>query len=148
MFYESRGLMFGLDLPQPPAPMPESQGPVGAVEAMGFPSPARDYYGGGIDLNRLLIRDRTSTFLMRVSGNSMASSGISHGDEVIVDRAVAPRDGSVVIAVQDGELVIRRLVSRRGAMVLSSDEQPVERAEAITEETTIWGVVTRCLHHV
>ena len=78
----------------------------------------------------------------------MASSGISHGDEVIVDRALAPRDGSVVIAVQDGELVIRRLVSHRGAMVLSSDEQPVERAAAVAEETAIWGVVTRCLHHV
>ncbi|MFL4474270.1 LexA family protein [Paeniglutamicibacter sp. MACA_103] len=140
--------MFGMDQPQPPAPQPESQGPVGAVEAMGFPSPARDYYSGGIDLNRLLIRDRTSTFLMRVSGNAMASSGISHGDEVIVDRALAPRDGSVVIAVQDGELVIRRLVSSRGTMVLCSDEQPQERAEAVTEETTIWGVVTRCLHHV
>lgn len=138
--------MFGMDLPQPPGP--ESQGPVGAVEAMGFPSPARDYYSGGIDLNRLLIRDRTSTFLMRVAGNSMASSGISHGDEVIVDRALAPHEGSVVIAVQDGELVIRRLASRRGTMVLCSDEQPVEKADAVVEETTIWGVVTRCLHHV
>lgn len=47
--------MFGINLPQPPAPGPEPQGPVGAVEAMGFPSPARDYYNGGIDLNRLLI---------------------------------------------------------------------------------------------
>ena len=92
--------MFGINLPQPPAPGPESQGPVGAVEAMGFPSPARDYYNGGIDLNRLLIRDRTSTFLMRVSGNSMASAGIAHGDEVIVDRSLTPKDGSVVIAVQ------------------------------------------------
>jgi DNA polymerase V len=140
--------MFGMDLPQQPAPEPDSQGPVGAVEAMGFPSPARDYYSGGIDLNRLLIRDRTSTFLMRVAGNSMASSGINHGDEVIVDRALAPRDGSVVIAVQDGELVIRRLASHRGAVVLCSDEQPAEQAERVTEETTIWGVVTRCLHHV
>lgn len=140
--------MFGMNLPQPPPPDSGSQGPVGSVEAMGFPSPARDYYNGGIDLNRLLIRDRTSTFLMRVSGNSMASSGISHGDEVIVDRAVAPRDGSVIIAVQDGELVIRRLVSRRGTMVLSSDEVPIEQADAVAEETTIWGVVTRCLHHV
>lgn len=140
--------MFGMDLPQPALPAPPSQGPVGAVEAMGFPSPARDYYNGGIDLNRLLIRDRTSTFLMRVAGNSMASSGISHGDEVIVDRALAPRAGSVVIAIQDGELVIRRLVEHRGSLVLASDEQPAEQAEAVAEETTIWGVVTRCLHHV
>lgn len=140
--------MFGMDLPQQPLPKPGSHGPVGAVEAMGFPSPARDYYTGGIDLNRLLIQDRTSTFLMRVTGNSMASSGISHGDEIVVDRALSPRDGSVVIAVQTGELVIRRLMSHSGAMVLSSDEEPVEQAEPLIEGTTIWGVVTRCLHHV
>lgn len=140
--------MFGMNLPQPPAPGPESQGPVGAVEAMGFPSPARDYYNGGIDLNRLLIRDRTSTFLMRVSGNSMASAGIAHGDEVIVDRSLTPKDGSVVIAVQEGDLVIRRLVLHHGSMVLCSDEQSAAEAGAILEETSIWGVVTRCLHHV
>lgn len=140
--------MFGNNAPKPPAPAVESQGPVGAVEAMGFPSPARDYYTGGIDLNRLLIHDRTSTFLMRVSGQAMAASGIAHGDEVIVDRALAPKDGSVVIAIVDGELVIRRLVGHRGAMVLCSDEQTPEQALPITEETSIWGVVTRCLHHV
>lgn len=140
--------MFGMDLPQQSLPKPESHGPVGAVEAMGFPSPARDYYSGGIDLNRLLIQDRTSTFLMRVAGNSMASSGISHGDEIIVDRALTPRENSVVIAVQSGELVIRRLMSHGGEMVLSSDEELVGQTEAVTEGTTIWGVVTRCLHHV
>lgn len=140
--------MFGSNLHRPPAPSPESRGPVGAVEAMGFPSPARDYYSGGIDLNRLLIHDRTSTFLMRVSGNSMAASGIAHGDEIIVDRALSPKEGSVVIAVLDGELVIRRLVRHQGAMVLCSDEQTPEQAGVPAEETGIWGVVTRCLHHV
>lgn len=140
--------MFGNNTPKMPPPAATSQGPVGAVETMGFPSPARDYYSGGIDLNRLLIHDRTSTFLMRVSGNSMAASGITHGDEVIVDRALTPKDGSVVIAVLEGELVIRRLVSHHGAMVLCSDEQTPEQAGKTTEETSIWGVVTRCLHHV
>ena len=140
--------MFGMNTPKPPVPSADSHGPVGAVEAMSFPSPARDYYSGGIDLNRLLIHDRTSTFLMRVSGNSMAASGIAHGDEVIVDRALAPKDGSVVIAILDGELVIRRLVLHRGSMMLCSDEETPEQADAAVEETSIWGVVTRCLHHV
>ena len=56
----------------------------GPGDARGFPSPAQDYFHGGIDLNRHLIRDRTCTFVMRVSGNSMAASGISDGDELIV----------------------------------------------------------------
>lgn len=64
-----------------------AQGPVQAVSAMGFPSPARDYFDGGLDLNRLLVHDRVATFIMRVSGHSMHSAGIYDGDEIIVDRS-------------------------------------------------------------
>lgn len=34
----------------------------------GLPSPAQDYYDGRIDLNEHLIKDVTSTFIVRVSG--------------------------------------------------------------------------------
>ena len=37
----------------------------------GFPSPAQDYLTGSIDLNRELIRHKETTFLARVSGNSL-----------------------------------------------------------------------------
>ncbi|WP_313815501.1 hypothetical protein [Citricoccus sp.] len=33
---------------------------------------------GGIDLNRELVRERTSTLLIRVSGQAMVGSGIGH----------------------------------------------------------------------
>ncbi|HEY4615283.1 MAG TPA: S24 family peptidase, partial [Citricoccus sp.] len=88
---------------------PSAAGSGPAPRAHGFPSPARDYLNGGIDLNRELVRDRTSTFLLRVAGQAMAASGIHDGDELVVDRAATPRDGSVVVAVLDGELVVRRL---------------------------------------
>ena len=39
--------------------------------AAGFPSPAEDYVDVGIDLNDQLIRHPTSTFFLRVSGDSM-----------------------------------------------------------------------------
>jgi DNA polymerase V len=134
----------------PPAPNtpPEDNGGTYA-QATGFPSPARDYYHGGIDLNRHLIRDRTSTFIMRVAGNSMAAAGIADGDEIIVDRSLAPRDGSVVVAVLDGELVIRRLRLAGGGVVLQANTAGQPDAEVPElADLTIWGVVTRCLHHV
>ncbi|WP_269937347.1 LexA family protein [Arthrobacter sp. HY1533] len=134
--------MFGMDLP-----VPRPQG----AEPTGFASPARDYFDGGIDLNRHLIRDRTSTFIMRVSGDSMAGAGICDGDEIIVDRAVAPRDGSVVVAVVEGELLIRRMSMHDGATSLSTHPahagSPAE-VLAVGGEAAVWGVVTRCLHHV
>lgn len=122
------------------------------TDPRGFPSPARDYFTGGIDLNRHLIRDRTCTFIMRVSGNSMVGAGIADGDEIIVDRSLVPKDGSVVVAVLDGELLIRRLVMRdaRTSLVTEPANQPspVFADGTGSAELTVWGVVTRCLHHV
>lgn len=92
-----------------------------ADAASGFPSPSRDYFDGRIDLNRHLIRDVTSTYVVRVSGDSMSGTGISDGDELIVDRSLTPRDGSVVVAVLDGELTVRRLRLTGRGIVLSAE---------------------------
>ena len=137
----------------------------------GFASPAQDWFEDRIDLNRHLIKDITSTYIVRVSGHAMEGAGISDGDELIVDRALQPSDGSVVIAVVDGELIIRRLQitdgnTNRGMstgpgtgnsadeetsttitlIAASSDYPPITVADP--ENLVIWGVATRCLHHV
>jgi DNA polymerase V len=122
------------------------------TQAQGFPSPAQDYFHGGLDLNRLLVRDRASTFIMRVDGDSMAPGGMAHGDEIIVDRALTPRDRSVVVVILDGELALRRWFQRdhggRTQVLLATDDRT--KSTLVTEETDmiVWGVVTRCLHHV
>ncbi|RPF79001.1 MAG: LexA family transcriptional regulator, partial [Synechococcus sp. TMED20] len=59
--------------------------------AAGFPSPADDYVEVGIDLNEQLIRHPTSTFFLRVSGQSMIDAGIHDGDLLVVDRSLEPR---------------------------------------------------------
>jgi len=117
--------------------------------AAGFPSPAQDYFDGRIDLNAHLIKDITSTFVVRVTGDSMEQAGISDGDELIVNRALEPRDGSVVIAVLDGELTVKRLRLTATGVVLQAEnpKYPDIRVPALSE-LTIWGVATRCLHHV
>lgn len=120
--------------------------------AHGFPSPARDYVDGGIDLNRELIRDRTSTFILRVAGEAMAGAGICDGDELIVDRAAVPHDRSVVVVVVDGELLVRRLLlvtagGRRTVSLATEDgAAPLELEDP--DRLQVWGVATRCLHRL
>ena len=137
------GVVFGMDLV---APVPPNTAP------SGFPSPAQDYFHGGIDLNKHLITDRTCTYIMRVSGGSMSGAGIAAGDEIIVDRSITPRDGSVVVAVVEGELLIRRLVMHDGAPSLTMEPaeapSPAAAVDPLVGELAVWGVVTRCLHHV
>ena len=117
--------------------------------AAGYPSPAQDYFDGRIDLNEHLIKDITSTFIVRVTGDSMERAGISDGDELIVNRALEPKDGSVVIAVLDGELTVKRLRITATGVVLQAENPryPDIRVPSLSE-LTIWGVATRCLHHV
>lgn len=117
--------------------------------ASGYPSPAQDYFDGRIDLNERLIKDVTSTFVVRVSGHSMEQAGNSDGDELLVDRALEPKDGSVVIAVLDGELTIKRLRITPTGVILQADnpDYPDIRVPALSD-LIIWGTATTCLHHI
>lgn len=68
-----------------------------------WPSPAADYYDGGLSLDRAMITHPESTFLVRVAGDGLRSEGVLDGDVLIVDRAVDPRPGHVVVVVIEGQ---------------------------------------------
>lgn len=117
-----------------------------AVEC-GFPSPARDFTEGSIDLNEELIPHPNSTFVVRARGDSMIGSGIYPGDLVIVDRSLKSRNGSVVVAVLDGELSIKILTIKNEQLSLSSTNKNYSDV-LVSEEMdfTIWGVCTYVVH--
>jgi DNA polymerase V len=108
----------------------------------GFPSPAGDYMERPIDLNEHIIEHPTATFFMRVEGESMIGAHIPPGALVVVDRALRPKDGSIVVAVVDGEFTIKRLdISMTEKRLMP--ENPKFKPIVITEgmEVEIWGVV-------
>jgi DNA polymerase V len=113
----------------------------------GFPSPAEDWIEGRLDLNRHLIRHPAATFFVRVTGDSMLGAGIHSGDLLIVDRALEVRDGHVVVAILNGELLVKRLRWLDGKPFLVSDNdayRPVRITEGL--EFAVWGVVTAVIH--
>ena len=115
--------------------------------AAGFPSPADDYVEVGIDLNEQLIRHPTSTFFLRVSGESMLGAGIHHGDLLVVDRSLDPRPGRVVVAVLDGEFTLKRLVQHQGRLRLEAANPaypPLELHRC--GDAQIWGVAIHVIH--
>lgn len=116
----------------------------------GFPSPAEDHIEKALDLNELLIRHPSSSFFLRVEGNSMAGAGISDGDLLLVDRAVEPTDGRIVIAVVDGELTVKRLRHTKTGQPYLYPENPDYPPIAISEETDchLWGVVINVIKSV
>lgn len=111
--------------------------------AAGFPSPGDDMVEKPLDLNDLLIDNPTSTFFVRVSGDSMEGARIFDGDILVVDRSVTPLDGCIVVAAVFGELVVKRLRTYPNRAVLVSENDsyaPIEINGA--EDIFIWGVVT------
>ena len=119
------------------------------ANASGFGAAADDYMERGIDLNEQLIRNKPATFFMRVSGISMINAGIFDGDIVIVDRSLKPQNGKIVIAVIDGEMLIRRLELTMNKMRLVP-ETPKLATIDVSEfsDFKIWGVVSCVIRNV
>jgi DNA polymerase V len=83
---------------------------------------------------------------MRVAGSAMREVGIDAGDIVLVDRAITPAHGHIVIAIVNDEFVCRGLL-RQGAQVrlqaAASDHPDIIAREG--EQVQIWGVVTHAI---
>ena len=115
----------------------------------GFPSPADDYLEGKLDLNDLLIRNPSATFFVRVTGDSMIKAGIHSGDILVVDRSLNPKDGSIVIAIIDGELIVKRIQRFNGKIYLVPENDTYSQIEITTDMSfEVWGVVTTVIHSV
>lgn len=97
----------------------------------GFPNPAADRRPQAgqlaLNLNQLLVRHPSSTYLFRITGHQWVDQGIYDGDIAIIDRAPMPRRGDLVIVWQTSGFSLCR---REQCL---PDEQP-------------WGVVTSTIH--
>ena len=117
---------------------------LGDVKA-GFPSPAEDIREK-LDLMKLLVRHKASTFFFRVSGVSMVDAAMDEGDIIIVDRAVEPYNDCKAVCFIDGEYTVKRIEILDGkvrlmpANELNTKYKPIE----VTEDNSfmVWGVVT------
>lgn len=117
-------------------------------DATGFGAAADDYMERGMDLNEQLIHNKPATFIMRVGGDAMIDAGICNGDIVIVDRSLKATNGKIVIAVLNGEMLIRRLektFNKTRLIPESKKLSPID-VDISGADFAIWGVVTYSIH--
>ena len=126
--------------------LPIYSGKVSAGQSR-FPSPAQDYEQEELDLNKHLINNPPATFLYRVGStqDSMIDAGIQPNCLLIVDRSITPKSSHIVIAVVDGESMVKRLYKWRGMLELRSENKdknypPIVFQEG--QELIVSGVVT------
>lgn len=126
-----------------------SQQEVKTANATGFGAAADDYMERGIDLNEQLIKNKPATYFFRMKGDAMTGVGIFDNDILIVDRSLKLANGKIIVAILNGELLVRRFHKNFTSAFLVPENnrlKPINLAEF--NDFTVWGVVTYVIHDV
>lgn len=117
------------------------------ANATGFGAAADDYMERGIDLNEQLIKNKPATFFFRMKGDAMHEAGIFENDILIVDRSLKLANGKIIVAVLNGELLVRRFLKNFSSAYLIPENnryKPINLAEF--SDFAVWGVVVHSIH--
>ena len=76
----------------------------------------------------------------------MRDAGIFDGDMLVVDKAIKPRHGHIVVAVVDGEFTVKYLHMRAGRVKLKPANATFPEILPKEGQTLeVWGVVTSAI---
>lgn len=126
-----------------------SQQEVKTANATGFGAAADDYMDRGIDLNEQLIRNKPATYFFRMKGDAMQDAGIFDNDVLIVDRSLKLVNGKIIVAVLNGELLVRRYHKNFSSAFLIPENNRYKTINlAEFSDFALWGVVTYVIHEV
>ena len=99
----------------------------------GFPSPADDYLEEVLSLDDICIANPASTFLGRITGNSLKDLCIYQGDIVVIDKSVKPQNKHLIVCAIDGEFnakILRKAGRSVELISANSDFQPIKIQES------------------
>lgn len=113
---------------------------LGSIQA-GFPSPAEEELCDILSLDEYLVTKPDSSFLLKVTGDSMIEEGIMEGDLVIVERGKEPKNGDIVLAEVDGEWTMKYF-HRKGNDVTLQAANPGYKKIVPRSDLRITGVIT------
>ncbi len=114
----------------------------------GFPSPALDYMEERIDLNKEYIKHPLATFFAENVGDSMINAFIPPQSKLIIDRSLTPKNGDIILAVLNGEFIVRFLKKNPVRSWLCPANRKYQDIEITPElDFKVWGVVTAIITH-
>lgn len=116
--------------------------PYYGVVPAGFPSEAYNYSEEGIDFNRLLIKQKESTFCLIAGGDSQLGDGICKGDLLVIDKLAEPCNNSIIVFSIDGEFTLKRLNYKEDYIeLIPSNPECKTIIVKAGEELKRWGVL-------
>lgn len=113
---------------------------VGNVAA-GLPVSAEENMHDVVSMDEYLVKKPDSSFLLRVTGDSMIGAGIMEGDLVVVEQDRQPKNGDIVLAEVDGQWTMKYFRKQGGEVILEA-ANPAYPIIHPREELKIGGVIT------
>ncbi len=107
---------------------------------MAFQSPALGYAEQRLSLGDLVYLSPHSTYLFR-SASDYPDVGIVKGSLLAIDRGLTPQHGNIIIAVENDELVMRRLLLKPSPALQELNGDGVLKPLATDQDLPVWGVV-------
>src|ERR1051326_6585085 len=116
--------------------------------ATGFSQPTTDYIEAGIDFNRLIYEHPAATFLMKVARDGSDGSDLLADDLVVIDAAVTPQPGELVVAQIEDDFLLCRFDRQDGCILLFPENAGYrpQKVPLDTASEVIFGKVTLILH--
>lgn len=108
----------------------------------GFASPSQGYEEQGIDLNRLIFKNLSSTYCFRLETAEMADLGLPKGALLVVDRSASPYNDAFGIIRHENNFLCRQIKKYNGNIYFKNG---CEIIYPIVNETEIIGIVTACI---
>ena len=81
------------------------------------------------------------------NGRSMINAGIDDGDILVIDRSLNARNGDIIIALLNGEFLVKELSIINNELFLipkNAKYSPLKISREMDFE--IWGIVTYSIH--
>jgi len=93
-----------------------------------------------LSFDNFLVKNPVSTCCMRVIGDSMADVGIYEDDIAVIAKEQEPQDNDIVMAIVDGEFVLKYYRRGKKQIILESANN-ASKAIKVNQAIRIFGVV-------
>ena len=118
---------------------------LGLVTA-GFPARVEEELADTVNLDDLLVKNKSLTYMLEVDGDSMIDAHIEKGDMVLVEKCNNAKDGDIVIAEVDGEFTMkyfRKSGSKVWLEPANKNYQPIYPAHSLNITAVLKAVIRK-----
>ena len=112
----------------------------------GFPATVEEELLETVNLDEMLVKNKSLTYMLEVDGDSMIDAHIEKGDMILVEKANQARDGEIVIAEVDGEFTMKYFRNKNGKVWLepaNQNYQPIYPTQSLNVIAKLKAVIRK-----